>query len=198
MVRKHILLNRCKEGELPSQSELSLLLKAATFAADKHRSQRRKDAEASPYINHPLALAHVLADEGGVTDVRVLAAALLHDTVEDTATSPEELEREFGSRIAAIVSEVTDDKNLSKEERKRLQVAKAHSKSDEAKLVKLADKISNLRDILASPPADWSAERKLGYLNWAREVVGGLRGVNARLETAFDEVFELGIEELSH
>ena len=122
-----------------TRTDLSLVLEAAAFAADKHRMQRRKDAEASPYINHPLALAHLLASEGRITDPVVLASALLHDTVEDTETSVEELRDAFGPEIAAIVAEVTDDKSLSKEERKRLQVVKAASKSDGAKLVKLAD-----------------------------------------------------------
>ena len=127
-------------------SDLILILHAASFAAQKHRDQRRKDAEASPYINHPLALADILAREGDVTDARVIAAALLHDTVEDTETTIEELEERFGKRVAAVVAEVTDDKSLPKAERKRLQIVKAGSKSTEAKLVKLADKIANLRD----------------------------------------------------
>ncbi len=176
-----------------SQSEVASLLKAASFAAGKHRMQRRKDAEASPYINHPLAIAHILCSEGGVTDSTILAAALLHDTLEDTQTSPGELEREFGPVVAAIVAEVTDDKSLPKEERKRLQVAKASSKSEGAKLVKLADKISNLRDIAATPPADWALERREGYFRWAKEVVDEVRGVNARLEAAFDHAYEQGL-----
>src|ERR1700741_5617200 len=125
------------------KSELALLLEALAFAAHKHRDQRRKDAEASPYINHPIALADVLVNEGGVSDIEVLCAALLHDTVEDTATTPEELAGAFGSRVARIVAEVTDDKALSKAERKRLQVEHAGGLSPEAKLGKLADKICN-------------------------------------------------------
>src|SRR5215216_3011423 len=122
------------------KDELALLLKALAFAAHKHRDQRRKDAEASPYINHPIALADVLVNEGGVTDIDVLCAALLHDTVEDTATTHEELVDVFGSRIARVVAEVTDDKNLAKADRKRLQIEHAATLSAEAKLVKLADK----------------------------------------------------------
>src|SRR3970040_28561 len=117
--------------------ELALLLKALAFAPHKHRDQRRKDAQASPYINHPIALADVLMNEGGVTDVEVLCAALLHDTVEDTDTTHEELSNALGSRIARIVAEVTDDKALSRAERKRLQVEHAGKLSSEAKLVKL-------------------------------------------------------------
>ena len=172
------------------KSELALLLKALSFAADKHRDQRRKDAEASPYINHPIALADVLVNEGGVTDVEVLAAALLHDTVEDTATTPEELERVFGARVARIVAEVTDDTALPKAERKRLQVEHAASISPEAKLVKLADKICNLRDVAVRPPAQWSLERRREYFEWAKNVVDRLRGVHPRLEAAFDAAYE--------
>ncbi|MEI6643146.1 MAG: HD domain-containing protein [Novosphingobium sp.] len=167
-------------------SDLVLVLDAAAFAADKHRRQRRKDAEATPYINHPLSLATILAREGGVDDARVIAAALLHDTVEDTETTPDELEARFGAEVAGIVAEVTDDKSLSKAERKQLQVARAAHKSTGAKLVKLADKIANLRDIAASPPADWDQARKAEYVHWADKVVAGLRGANPALEAAFD------------
>ena len=165
---------------------MGAFVKAVAFAADKHRNQRRKDAEASPYINHPIALANVLANEGGVSDVTVLCAAVLHDTIEDTETTPEELQAIFGHKVAAVVMEVTDDKSLEKSLRKQRQVEHAPHISTEAKLVKLADKISNLRDIIASPPADWSAERKQAYFEWAAKVVAGVRGVHLGLESVFD------------
>jgi len=126
----------------------------------------------------------------------VIVAALLHDTVEDTETSLDEIEQRFGAEGAAIVAEVTDDKSLPKAERKRLQVVKAASKSDGAKLVKLADKICNLRDIASSPPAAWSRERRAEYFRWSSEVVSGLRGTSAALETAFDRAYETGLESL--
>lgn len=166
---------------------MNRLLDALAFAADKHRNQRRKDAEASPYINHPIALANVLANEGGVDDDTVLSAAILHDTIEDTETSADELRCRFGEAITAIVLEVTDDKDLPKAERKRLQIEHAPHISHGAKLVKLADKICNLRDIAASPPAKWSLERKQAYFDWAKAVVDGLRGAHPVLEQAFDE-----------
>src|SRR5262245_14007750 len=128
---------------MPTDS--ALLLRAASFAALKHRDQRRKDAEASPYINHPLALANVLANEGGVDDTATLCAALLHDTIEDTQTSADELVRAFGAAVAGVVQEVSDDKSLGRDERKRAQVEHAAHLSDAAKRVKLADKICNLR-----------------------------------------------------
>ena len=171
------------------KGELALLLKALAFAAHKHRDQRRKDAEASPYINHPIALADVLVNEGGVTDVEVLCAALLHDTVEDTDTTHEELANAFGSRVARIVAEVTDDKDLAKEERKRLQIEHAARLSTEAKLVKLADKICNVRDVAKHPPAHWDFARRREYFDWARRVVDGLRGAHPRLEAAFDAAY---------
>ncbi len=161
-------------------------IKAVAFAADKHRNQRRKDAEASPYINHPIALANVLANEGGIEDVNVLCAAVLHDTIEDTETTAEELTSIFGAKVTSIVIEVTDDKSLAKEVRKQRQVEHAALISTEAKLVKLADKICNLRDILASPPADWSSDRKQAYFDWAAKVVAGVRGVHPDLEGVFD------------
>jgi len=168
---------------------VSKLIKAADFAAFKHRRQRRKDAEASPYINHPLALARVLKIEGGVADVDVLVAAILHDTVEDTETTIEELEREFGALVASIVAEVTDDDRLPKPERKRLQVERAPHISAQAKLVKLADKICNLRDMQTSPPARWPLERRRGYFEWAKAVIDGLRGAHPGLERLFDDAY---------
>lgn len=168
--------------------QMGLFVRALAFASEKHRNQRRKDSDASPYINHPIALANVLANEGGVFNPVVLAAAVLHDTVEDTETTAEELAAIFGDKIAATVLEVTDDKTLDKNQRKQLQVEHAPHISDEAKLVKLADKICNLRDILASPPANWSAERKQDYFNWAAKVIDGLRGIHPGLENTFDAV----------
>jgi GTP diphosphokinase / guanosine-3',5'-bis(diphosphate) 3'-diphosphatase len=161
-------------------------VKAVAFAADKHRTQRRKDADASPYINHPISLANVLANEGGISDATILCAAVLHDTIEDTQTTPAELEQIFGREITSIVLDVTDDKSLDKASRKQKQIEHAPHISREAKLVKLADKISNLRDILSSPPADWPAERKRAYFDWASKVVDGVRGVHPGLEAVFD------------
>jgi GTP diphosphokinase / guanosine-3',5'-bis(diphosphate) 3'-diphosphatase len=165
------------------------ILDALQFAAHKHRDQRRKDLEASPYINHPIALAHVLWDEGRVHDAAVIQAALLHDTIEDTETTPEELRKRFGRKVAKIVAEVTDDKTLPKSERKRLQVEHAPHISREAKLVKLADKISNLRDMAAGAPRTWPRSRVREYFDWAKRVVDALRGVHPRLERIFDEVY---------
>ena len=170
------------------RSALAGFIKAVAFAADKHRNQRRKDAENSPYINHPIALANVLANEGGIDDLTVLIAAVLHDTIEDTETTADELESLFGAKVAAVVMEVTDDKQLPKAVRKQLQIEHARHASTEAMLVKLADKICNLRDILASPPADWSADRKREYFDWAAQVVNGVRGVHPVLESVFDDL----------
>jgi len=169
-----------------TDSAISLILTATAFAAEKHRHQRRKDAEASPYINHPIALARVLSVEAGIDDPETICAALLHDTIEDTDTTPAELRSVFGAAIAGIVAEVTDDKNLDKADRKRLQIEHAAHISGKAKLVKLADKICNLRDVFASPPADWSVARRLEYIDWAAAVVDGLRGTQPRLEELFD------------
>jgi guanosine-3',5'-bis(diphosphate) 3'-pyrophosphohydrolase len=169
--------------------DLGLVLRALAFAAHKHRDQRRLGAEASPYINHPISVANVLVNEGRLDDTVLVCAALLHDTLEDTLATAVELEREFGPEITRIVQEVSDDKSLPKQVRKRLQVEHAPSLSEPAKLVKLADKICNLRDIAGQPPAEWSLARKQTYFDWAREVVQGLRGVSPQLETAFDEAY---------
>jgi guanosine-3',5'-bis(diphosphate) 3'-pyrophosphohydrolase len=163
------------------------LLKAIAFAAEKHRGQRRKDAEASPYINHPIAVATALAVEGEVSDEVTLLAAALHDTVEDTQTTFGELEEYFGPEVAGLVRELTDDKSLGKKDRKRLQIERAPQSSSRAKQLKIADKICNIRDITVSPPADWSLERRNEYLAWSEEVVAGCRRVNAKLDQAFDK-----------
>jgi GTP diphosphokinase / guanosine-3',5'-bis(diphosphate) 3'-diphosphatase len=168
---------------------LGLVITAARFAAWKHRDQRRKDADASPYINHPIGLAEILWTEGGVTDPTVLAAALLHDTIEDTETTPEELRGQFGESVAAIVEEVTDVKWLKKHSRKKIQVARAARSSKGAKLVKLADKISNVRDVLANPPAGWTIERRREYFDWAKSVVDRVRGTNPKLKRRFDQLY---------
>ena len=165
------------------------ILDALQFAAHKHRDQRRKDLEASPYINHPIALANVLWREGRVHDPAVISAALLHDTIEDTETLEGEIRERFGDKVARIVAEVTDDKTLDKAARKQLQIDHAPHISREAKLVKLADKICNLRDMAASPPKTWPKSRVREYFDWAKAVVDGLRGVHPRLEKTFDEVY---------
>jgi guanosine-3',5'-bis(diphosphate) 3'-pyrophosphohydrolase len=169
----------------------SSLLNAISFAADKHRKQRRKDRESSPYINHPIEVAKILASEGGVDDEVLLIAAILHDTVEDTKTSFSELEYFFKNEITDVVREVTDDKNIKKPLRKRLQVEHARHASARAKQIKIADKVSNIRDITHKPPKSWTAERKQKYLDWACEVVNGCRGVNPKL----DKVFERAVAE---
>ena len=170
---------------------LGLVLKAAQFAAHKHKEQRRKDVKATPYINHPIHLAEVLHDEGGVDDPVVIAAALLHDTIEDTITTYDELRGTFGKDVADVVLEVTDTKFLGKEARKRLQVAKAGHSSERARQVKIADKVCNLRDMLGHPPAGWSLARLQKYFDWAKEVVDQTRGVNPRLERAFDGLYRM-------
>lgn len=169
--------------------DVGLILRALAFAAHKHRDQRRKDARASPYINHPIALADVLSNEGGVDDPITLSAAILHDTIEDTETTPKELRQHFGDAVCDIVLEVTDDKRLPKMERKRLQVENASRLSIPARLVKLADKISNVRDMVECPPEEWSLERRQAYFDWAKAVVGEIRGLSPPLEAAFDEAY---------
>lgn len=170
----------------PDEPTLALLLRALEFAARKHRDQRRKGEGAAPYINHPIAVAAVLAGTGGVDDPVTLVAAVLHDTVEDTETTFAELEEEFGAEVRDVVDEVTDDKDLAKAERKRLQVEHTPSASRRAKEVKLGDKICNIRDLVHAPPRGWSLERKVDYLNWTEQVLAGCRGTNAALELLYD------------
>jgi guanosine-3',5'-bis(diphosphate) 3'-pyrophosphohydrolase len=163
------------------------ILNAVNFAAIKHIRQTRKNVEKSPYINHPVAVAETIAQVGGVYDLATLQAAILHDTIEDTETTREDLELAFGAEVADLVCEVTDDKSLDKARRKELQIEHAPHLSSRAKLIKIADKTCNVRDITASPPSEWSHQRKREYLDHAESVVSQCRGINPQLEAHFDE-----------
>ena len=174
-----------------------ILFDAAAFAARKHTGQKRKGKEGEPYINHPLEVANLLASVGEVDDRDVLLAALLHDTVEDTGTTRDELAERYGPAVADIVMEVTDDKSLPKQERKRLQIEHAPHLSAKAKLVKIADKISNITDIVDRPPDDWDDQRRREYVDWGVAVVEGLRGANANLEKHFDALVSRARKEIS-
>ena len=180
------------KGRQTPMTDLQQLLRAVAFAAQKHRDQRRKDAEASPYINHPVDVAALLAEMGGVADTVTLMAAVLHDTLEDTETTPEELATTFGAAIRDLVLEVTDDKRLPRAERKALQAAGASRLSDRAKLIRLADKIANVRDVIHHPPAHWDRARRCAYLDWTETVVAGCRGVDAVIEARYDRVLQEG------
>ncbi len=172
------------------------LLQAACFAAQKHTLQRRKGTGDKPYINHPLEVACLLASVGGVTDEDILSAAILHDTLEDTATTPEELSSAFGEAVVAYVSEVSDDKSLSKAERKRLQTEHSRFLSVGARLIKLGDKIDNLRSVVSEPPRFWPVERQIGYFEWALAVFQGLKNTDRALEALFMHEYTEGLEKL--
>lgn len=174
-----------------------LVVRAAAFAAHAHRSQRRKSEGDIPYINHPLEVAQILVETAGVSDPEVLAAAILHDTVEDTEVMPIDLITRFGSRVATLVDEVTDDKSLPKKERKRLQIEHAPHMTWGAKLIKLADKTHNVYSIATKPPLIWGHKRIVQYIDWAEEVVSGLRGTNTALEALFDERVALARDKFS-
>ncbi len=167
---------------------LGLVIQAAHFAADKHRDQRRKGVRNTPYINHPLEVAERLNRVGGVEDPAILAAAILHDTIEDTETTKAELERLFGVEIAQLVHELSDEPGLTWQERKRLEIDHAWHLSPTAKLIKLSDKTSNVADTVSNPPGEWTLSRRRDYLEFAQLVADGCRGVNAALDREFEAV----------
>lgn len=167
------------------------LMRATLFAAERHRDQRRKDMAKTPYINHPIMVVNLLANVGQITDLETLQAGMLHDTIEDTDTTADELEEHFGYGVRSLVLEVTDDKSLEKPERKRLQIEHAPHLSPRAKTIKIADKIANLTDLLNSPPAHWPEERLHQYVAWSRQVVAGCRGHSQSLEVRYDEMARL-------
>lgn len=162
------------------------ILSAAIFAAEKHQGQVRKDQRGSPYITHPLSVAKTLYEVGGIRDTQTLVAAVLHDTLEDTPTTTNDIRTLFGEGVLEIILEVTDDKLLPKMERKRLQVVHAPDLSLPARLIKFGDKLVNCRDILHSPPKGWDLIRRQRYIQWGADVLAQIRGTNAPLEDAFD------------
>ena len=172
----------------PLFAAMDPVLRAARFAAAKHRDQRRKNGDI-PYINHPIRVASTLWVDGEVRDGTTLAAALLHDTIEDTDTTREELEQEFGAEITSVVLEVTDDKSQSKTDRKRAQIAHGPHVTVAARHVKLADKIDNLRDLADRPPRNWTPERVQGYFCWSHDVVDSLRREGCPLCSILDSLF---------
>jgi len=162
------------------------ILEAALFAAEKHAHQKRKGDAGEPYVNHLLEVAELISGSSDVLDANLVIAGLLHDTVEDVGVTFADLEKKFGPDVSALVAEVTDDKSLPKAERKALQIQNAPKKSPRAQVIKLADKISNLRALLESPPSDWTAERRRQYFEWAKQVVGALSAPNGVLKAEFE------------
>lgn len=175
-----------------NEDNLKQLINAVDFAANKHRFQKRKDPEATPYINHPIKVTRLLIEKGNVYDINVLIGAILHDTIEDTKTTKEELMEIFGNEVTSYVIEMTDDKSIPKAERKRLQIENAPNKSYGAKQIKLCDKICNITDVIHNPPDFWDLQRRKDYLDWAENVVAGLRGINPILEKIFDDKIKEG------
>ncbi len=178
--------------------ELAEILDTVIFAAEKHQGHVRKNKEHSPYITHPLLVAQTIFQIGGIQDTKILTAAILHDTIEDTDTTGEEIRERFGEDILSIVLEVTDDKSLPRMERKRLQVIHAPELSYNARILKLADKLVNCRDILTNPPEDWPTKRRQDYIQWCTDVLVRIRGTNPHLEAAFDQVMTRAEEELDY
>lgn len=169
-------------------TDTELYAKARDFAAKKHAGQLRKGANREPYITHPIEVAKLVSEATGGNDEILIAAAVLHDTIEDTDTSYDDLREEFNSEIADLVAEVTDDTRLPSDVRKAKQAADMPKKSDRAKMIKMADKISNLRSIRESPPAAWTDDKKRSYIKTASNVVAGARDANCKLADQFDQV----------
>lgn len=181
-------------------ADLATLMRAASFAARVHAGHRRKGASAEPYVNHVLEVAQILAEHGAPPEAVI--AGLLHDTVEDSDRDPEpitheRLVAEFGETVARLVAEATDDTSLPKETRKALQVRHAPTRSEGAKMLKLADKVSNLRAIAASPPAGWDHARRVEYVGWAGRVAAGLKGANPALDALFDATYRAAVATLA-
>lgn len=174
--------------ETIEKGAFSAFMRALRYASEQHSGQRRKGSSQKPYINHPIQVAEILWEAGEAQDMAVLTAALLHDTVEDTRATPREIAEKFGEKVRDLVMEVTDDKSLPSSERKQRQIAKAPHLSAGARQIKLADKISNVMEITDDPPANWSRQRRLEYLDWTQQVIDGLRGHNPALEARYDAV----------
>lgn len=178
------------KGEGMIESDIHKIFNAVVFAAQKHRTQTRKDPQHTPYIIHPIGVAHHMLKVGRVRDPDILIGGLLHDTVEDTETTFDEIKNAFGPRVESFVREVTDDKSLPKAERKLLQIVNASHKSAGGAQIKLADKFYNVTDLRQNPPSDWTQERIDQYFVWAKQVVDALPWVNAPLKEAFDNTLQ--------
>ena len=166
---------------------MNLVLKATQFAALKHCDQRRKDGK-TPYIIHPISVAMILSEIGSIEDPEILSAALLHDTLEDTDTSAHELDKNFGSRVRIIVEELTDNDMLTFSQSKQMQIENAPYLSKDATLVRIADKISNVSDVIENPPPEWNQKRCNKYVDWAEAVMNNCQKVNQDLENHFFEL----------
>ena len=177
-------MNQCKE-----------LLSAIQFAAEKHQNQRRKGKDKFPYINHPIQVAHLLSSISEIDDTDILCAAILHDTVEDTDTTQEDIAEYFGDKIAGIVAEVSDDRSLPKPARKQAQIDHGPHLSFEASMVKLADKCCNIEDVITTPPENWDTQRRRAYLDWAKQVVNNIRHKDEKLLKKFKSLYEAGLTE---
>jgi (p)ppGpp synthase/HD superfamily hydrolase len=173
-------------------NDTDLLLGAISFAADKHKFQRRKGSLSIPYINHPIKVCRLISI-CGENSIDLLIASILHDVVEDTDTTENDLSDLYGIKVASIVKEVTDDTKLPKYKRKELQIKKAPTMSREAKIIKTADKISNIEDILTYPLM-WTKKRKLEYIEWSYRVFVGCKGQNELLDNKFYEIHQKGID----
>ena len=173
------------------QTDLTLVIRAAYFAGEKHRNQRRGDVEQTPYINHPLELAAILTEEGGITDVVTICAALLHDTIEDTETTVHELTEQFGKEISHIVAEVSNDMTLDSAGRKISEKACIPNLSHRAKLVKIADKLANIRDVSTMPPVGWTLKKKEDYFDFAREIVTSAQDASPELYKIFIRDYDM-------
>lgn len=177
-----------------NDSKIKFIIKAINYAADKHRQQLRKGIHATPYINHPIKVMHELTVHN-IENTQVLIAAVLHDILEDTSTTPDELKGIFGVDITNIVVELSDNKLLNAKKRKELQVQNASNLSDEAKVIRIADKICNLTDIVYFPP-EWKIDRKIKYYHWAKSVVDQCANVHNELYETFYRVYKQGIDTL--
>jgi GTP diphosphokinase / guanosine-3',5'-bis(diphosphate) 3'-diphosphatase len=179
------------------EENIQLILKAVEFAAYKHRDQKRKDKDATPYINHPIKVANILIDVGKIYDTDTIIAAILHDTIEDTETTAEEITNNFSGNVSKIVLELTDDKSFLYLVRKRKQIEKAKTLSHQAKNIKIADKICNVHDVTNHPPKYWDLKRRKEYFLWAEKVVNEIRGTNEELEKLFDEKLKAGYKKIN-
>ena len=165
--------------------DMCMVLRAAFFSGEKHKDQRRRDASETPYINHPLEVAYILMEEGGVTDATTLAAALLHDTIEDTNTTREELAMVFGREVSDLVVELTDLKTTAPEDKKQKELDQAHRLSEKAKQIKLADKTANIRDLVTMPPSTWDLQRRIAYFDFAAEIAKATSDASPQLMAVF-------------
>jgi len=171
-----------------NEKDAEAVLGAAIFATEKHKSQVRSNEKKTPYIIHPIEVADLVMKIGHVYDKDVLITALLHDVMDDTQTTYEQITSLYGTKVSSYLEEMTSKQGLSLKEQKKQQIMQAFRQNPSVAIIKLSDKLSNLKTLATSPPPSWSRDRIDQYFQWAQTVIENLPESNQLLKKAVKNV----------